>query len=116
MLTAYSVLINYCKERELPEPSQNDHDSTGKMISHHFKNFWAPKQPLGENKMINGAGFTKESKNGKEYAVNCYPPEFENDMVERINVYYSNKGKEKVKKERKRIPVKPVYSKKPNGK
>lgn len=114
MITVDYVLRNYCKNLNLPEPTKEDFEHCGRMISHHFKRFWGINLPDG---LIPNSGFIKVSSENGPMIIQAYPIEFEPEMHKRIAVYYSKKEIPKVeeKKVRKRIPTKkPAASFKPS--
>lgn len=90
MTTVYEHLHAYCKEKNLPPPSKQDIESCGRMICHHFKNFWGKSQDTG---VLVGFGFTVAEEQGKKYVIMIYPDVFKPEMDARIDIYYQTKNK-----------------------
>jgi hypothetical protein len=124
MITVKVFLEVYCHERELPQPSQQDLESCGRMISHHFRHYWAKEH---YDELIPDSGFLVVTEDEKKVVVQGYPDLFKSEMAQRIDLYFVQKNKPKpppaeppkpppkplIKKERKRIkgPVKVASSK-----
>lgn len=120
MITVNPFLHFYCETRNLPPPSQEDLQSCGRMISHHFKNYWAINFEEG---IIPDTGFLVTIEGDKKVVVHGYPDLFKTEMAKRIDLYFSQKNKPKIspeltsqpkleistppepKKERKRKPI-----------
>ncbi len=124
MRSVYYHLTEYCKKRNLPEPTKEDLKAAGAMIKHHFLNYWGSKQPIG---MIEDCGFARMEEPSGIYVVPLYPDALADEMDGRIDFYYKTKLQKKkeppatsivsapkdtsseAKSKRKRI-AKPVYS------
>lgn len=117
MITVKEFLQTYCKDKELPPPSKSDLEHCGRIISHHFKHFWAKETFYG---LIPDFGFIVTLEGDKKIVVQSYPDIFKSEMRKRIDMYYTQKSlpekpfvqpisaPELPIKKRKRIPPKPT--------
>lgn len=105
MITVSDALQEYCTYHKLSTPTKEDLEHCGRMISHHFKKFWAINLTDG---IIQNSGFIKTSSDSGPVIIQAYPDEFLPEMYKRIAVYYAKKQspKPEEKKPRKRIPAK----------
>lgn len=89
MVSILEVAIEYCKENNLPPPSQKDLRNAGQFVGTHFRRFWGPKQPAS---IISKAGFMYTKEDGKEMLILGYPIEFKEEMLNRIAIFYQEKA------------------------
>jgi hypothetical protein len=92
MITVYNFLHKYCELRELPTPTIPDLESCGRLISHHFKYYWAIQ--FGEG-IIPDCGFLVSQEGGRKLVVQSYPEIFKQEMAKRIDLYYLQKSQPK---------------------
>jgi hypothetical protein len=89
-MTLYNALTDYCKNNNLPGPSNNDLSFCGRFVSHHFKNFWAANQP---DEVVSSTHFIKTMERGETKIVINYPDAFSTEMQKRISVFFEQKAK-----------------------
>ena len=120
MITVFNFLHKYCELRELPPPTKEDLESCGRLISHHFKYYWAISEYEG---LVQDCGFIVSLEGDKKVVVQAYPDVFKNEMANRVDIFFLKKFTQKTlpekpvveqisepelpKKKRKRIPAKP---------
>lgn len=113
MVSVIEVVTEFCKNNDLPAPSQKDFRNAGQFIGTHFRRFWGPKQPPS---IIQKAGFIYSKEEGFDFLVVGYPIEFKSEMVKRVELFYQQKADriaknviekppQKEKKIRPRIPL-----------
>lgn len=95
MITVKDFLQTYCQEKELPPPTKSDLEHCGRMISYHFKNFWAKELFEG---LIPDFGFIVTLEDDKKIVIQSYPDTFKSEMAKRIDLYYHKKS----------LPEKPI--------
>ena len=113
MITTYEFINQYCASNELPPPTPKIIAYLGRIISHHFKNFWINDQP---DEILNDCRLVRQLEaDGNTYIVTLYPDEFKEAMAFKCMLYfrYQNKLKEIKEPEKKRTRkpiVKPAFS------
>lgn len=114
MLTVYSKVSEYCKNYLLPFPEQKELAAIGRMVSHHFKNYFVPTNEIPPGSILPEVGFLIQDEYGKRIVATYYPADFEQDIEATIVKYFTEKTREKIHqppppepKKRKRIPLSP---------
>lgn len=103
MITVKPFLEMYCEERKLPPPSKIDLESCGRIVSHHFKYYWAKNYfPDG---LIPDCGFLVSIEGEIKFVIQGYPDAFKSEMTTRIDLYYSQKNKPKISPESIPLPA-----------
>lgn len=105
MVTVRSLVINYCKDKSLPDPSNNDLRELGFTINHEFRHKWALVNHAGEGP-IPDAGFVIQEEPGRLVTVIAYPGAFMEIMLECIHTFYKNKKSSPEPKQKPPAPIK----------
>lgn len=91
MITAWESTQQFCIDKNMPAPSQNDLKHIGRILSAKFKTLVcaSPQYQLGH---VTGMGFAKTKERGSIVVVVYYPDFFRDQAILIIDNFYRNKA------------------------
>lgn len=92
MVTVYEVLKDYTYENNI-EVSQSEKKQIGRMVSHHFKNYWSVSKGMG---VIKGTGLFRTIEDAHVVVVTFYPDDFTGEIIGIIKTFLDQKAANKL--------------------